>query len=290
MDRSVNSSTNASASSVQLSISSCLQSRRSHFIFTAFTVANMLLLPLFVLVLFIGCQRWRKQRSVSTAAMTSHSDIFTYNLVALELISFLGAFFYCIGSLTDNESVIWAGMDMFSLSSPGQNLLHLFTCVERYLAVVHPIKYLGLKQSAGVRVRNISTGCVWLFCAGFLLVTKVLSRTVSGITSPCLLLVTLILVSFCSLSVLCVLIRPGPGTVGGAQSKQRAFCSIAAIMGVLLLRFVGILIGFAMYLTELTDTLCVVGTSAIWLTLPGSLVLPLLFLHRARKSDRSLCQ
>lgn len=47
-----------------------------------------LLLPVFIFVLFVGYQRWRKQRSVVTAtAMTSHSDIFTYNLVFLEIFS-----------------------------------------------------------------------------------------------------------------------------------------------------------------------------------------------------------
>ncbi|KAI3376422.1 hypothetical protein L3Q82_016443 [Scortum barcoo] len=109
------------------------------FISGAFAITKFFLqLPLSIFILHLGHQRWRQQRSFKT---TSHSDFFTLHMAALELISELGSAF------------------------------HILTCVERYLAVVHPVTYLGLKQSGGIRIRNISTGCVWLLCFGWMGVT-----------------------------------------------------------------------------------------------------------------------
>lgn len=44
----------------------------------------------------------------------------------------------------------------------GEILFHILTCVERCLAVVHPVPYLRLKNKRGVRIQAVSTGCVWL--------------------------------------------------------------------------------------------------------------------------------
>ncbi|KAK2899461.1 hypothetical protein Q8A73_012590 [Channa argus] len=174
-----------------LSIDTCLQSSKNVFIFTSFSVTSFLLLPLFILVLYVGHQRWRKQSSVTATATMSHSDFLTYNMIAMEMISIAGNCFCCNGTFSGIQSVMVAGLYMFSISSPGQILLHILTCVERYLAVVHPIIYLGLKQSDGIKTRNI---------------------------------ITLI-------SVICVLIRPRPGDGSGDRErvdhlKQRAVNTI----------------------------------------------------------------
>eukprot|EP00064_Thunnus_orientalis_P020341 superscaffoldBa00005544_g20476 len=154
---SVNSSSNSSNSFLHLSPEDCIKSKPSIFIFKAFYITGMLLtLPFIILVLFVGLQRWKKQRSISTAA-TSHSDFFTYNMVAMELIKFVGACFYWYGAYTDVHSVKRVGKSLYVLTSPGQTMFHILTCAERYLAVVHPITYMRLRQGGGVRIRNISS-------------------------------------------------------------------------------------------------------------------------------------
>ncbi|KAE8279487.1 hypothetical protein D5F01_LYC23076 [Larimichthys crocea] len=171
---SVNSSFNSSNSSIHLPII-CFGSRPGIFIFVAFSVTNVFLLPLFILVLYMGYQRRRQQHSGSAAGMTSHSDIFTYNMIGLELIGVLGCCFYCCGALTNVKAIVLVGIDIFSITSPGQTLFHLLTCVERYLAVVHPIIYLGLRQ-AGQQLHTVdmadnsssvssSSDFEFLFCA-----------------------------------------------------------------------------------------------------------------------------
>ena len=101
----------------------------------------------------------------------------------------------------------------------------------------------------------------------------------------CLLMFSLIVMMLCSISVLCVLIRPGPGEQGGDRqqvdkSKQRAFYTILTILGVLLIRCTWNLFWLILNLTRVRVN-CVVMVCGAWVNLPCSLLLPLLFLHRA---------
>ncbi|GLD68574.1 uncharacterized protein AKAME5_001988700 [Lates japonicus] len=221
----------------------------------------------------------------------SNSDFFTYNMAVMELI----------GVLTDAMnfySYFTSIHEIFSVTSflgfyvwYGQMLFPVMTCVDRYVAVVHPITYLRLRQGVRVHIRNISTVCVWLL--GFegpglqFLMEEYSNRIV--IASACQMVFFLMAMLFCSLSVLRVLIRPRPGEVGGErmrihQSKQRAFRTIMIITGVLLLKFGGNLVCDVVVSSHISGNLvCVLSVSRAWFSLPSSLVLPLLFLHRAGK-------
>ncbi|KAI9531410.1 hypothetical protein NQZ68_041621 [Dissostichus eleginoides] len=175
----------------------------SVYVFSAATILyTLLLLPLIIFVLYLGFQKSRKPRSSSTA--TSHSDHFTYHSIFMQLNELLGLNISFISICLKNQVMFDVGQSLLNYTTAGKALFHLLTCVERYLAVVHPITYLGLRQGGGV-----------------------------------------------SISVLYVLKRPGPGEGGWTrervdQSKQRAFYTLMAIMGVLLLRFGANLIIYAM--------------------------------------------
>lgn len=275
-------------SSLQPPTFSCASSPHSFFIFIGFVVAKaFLLLPLSILILILGYQRWRQRRSSATA---NHSDFFTYHLSVVELIGLFGAALFCSGKYIRQPLVMIVGYCISSIALPGQALFHCLTCVERHLAVVHPVTYLRLKNSGGVRIRNISIGCVWALSFGWIGLVAHYLPNIPASPLVCLLTVSLIVVSFCSLSVLYVLIRPRPGEVAGErgrvdQSKQRALRTIMAITGVLLLWITGILLSVALESAKLLkrDDICVVQTSAIWFSLPSSLVSPLLFLHKTGK-------
>jgi len=209
-------------------------------------------------------------------------------MVILEFIGVVGETMSCYGIYTDGQFIIEVGSGIFTVVSPGQTLFHLLTCVERYLAVVHPVIYLRLRQGVGVRIRNISIGCVWCICFISASLQVIILGTV--ISDFVLLVFSSIVVCFCSISVLLVLIRPGPGEGGGNrervdQSKQRAFYTIMAIMAALLLRFLSNLVFTSLYISSVLGD-CgekVLMWSLIWFAVPSSLVLPLLFLQRAGK-------
>lgn len=284
---SVNSTINSSTPSAHYQTSDQCTS-----IFLAFYVSSILFLPLFILVLYLGCQQLNKQCSVSPAGSTSHSDIFTCNMVVMEMISTLANSSYCYGTFAGLKDAQNVGLYMFSIISPGQTLFHLLTCVELYLAVVHPVTYLGLRQAGGVRIRNISTGCVWLFSVGSLYLWN-LNFTFNLVYQFLFIVFASAVVSFCSLSIFCILIRPGPGGVGGNrkrvdQSKQRASYTIMVIMGALLLRFMGNVVFSWIYASNVI--LIIDSCSLIWcvalFSVPSMPVLPLLFLQRRRSGSQ----
>lgn len=273
------------ANSSSLNILNCFMSRENVYVFTGFFISYILQLPVFILVLHVGYQRWRKQPSVSRAAISNHTDIFTFNIVVVELIGLLGSCFYCYGNSTNQQSVALVGLYILSIISAGETLFHLMTCVERYLAVVHPITYVGLRQAGGVRIRNISIGCVWLLCFG-LICLQIFIVQLFTIIYSCLLFFLFLVVSFCTLSILCALIRSGPKDMVSKresvdQSKQRAFHTLLAITGALLLRFLCNLVTAIVH--SLSVLSCSLIFSSFWFSLPSSLVLPLLFLNRAGK-------
>ena len=181
------------------------------------------------------------------------------------------------------------GVYVFNIILPGQSLFHCLTCVERYLAVVHPITFMRLRETRGVRIRNISIACVWLLSFGWTGVTKMYLPYFPTVPFLFIMGCGLIVILFCCFSVLRVLTHPGPGEVGGnkeqvAQSKRRAFYMIVAILGVLLLRFVGLLVSFSLReVVTLPEDLCWIEDFGLALTIPSSLVVPLLFLHKKGK-------
>lgn len=280
---SVNSTVNSSTPSAHYQTSDQCAS-----LFLAFYISSVLFLPLFILVLYLGCQQLKKQRSVPPAGSTSHSDIFTYNMVVMEMISILANSSYCYGTFVGLKNAQTIGLYMFSIISPGQTLFHLLTCVELYLAAVHPVTYLGLRHAGGVQIRNISTGCVWLFSIGSLYLWS-LSLTFNLVYQFLFIVFASAVVSFCSLSIYCILIRPGPGDVGGNrkrvdQSKQRASYTIMVIMGALLLRFMGNLVFSWIYASDaipIIDSCSLMWCVALF-SVPSAPVLPLLFLQRKR--------
>ncbi|CAI5660947.1 unnamed protein product [Oreochromis niloticus] len=250
-------------------------------IFSALKV--ILLFILSTLVLYVGYQQWRKQRSFKTA---SHSDIFTYHVIVMEFIGILG----CICSISSsyvNQTI--ASIASF-ITFYGETLFHVLTCVERYLAVVHPVIYMGLRKSQGIRIRNISIGCIWLLCFVLTSLSFTLTNNSQSFLLLCILALSIIIISFCSFSVFCVLIRPGPGEGGrenvqSDQSKQRAFQTFTVVTCTVWLSFAGLLVSNAVYWSpQVSETVrSAVGVGAYMFYLPSCSVLPLLYLHRAGK-------
>ncbi|XP_043954110.1 uncharacterized protein LOC122820613 [Gambusia affinis] len=271
----------------------CLRSEPSSIVNTAFILIRISLhLPLCVVILRLGLRRWNQKRSSSSAAPMSHSDFFAYLAAIIELIDVLGSILSFIGIHNDDYNIFFSGIILSSFVCFGAMNVNVLTCVERYLAVVHPIAYLKLRSGKGIRIRNLICCCFWLFSIigiGLLMLTDV-----EAIYTLFLLSLSLVTVSFCSFSVLCILIRPGPGEHKHPSpyasknkhqidpSKQRAFLTIVAITLVLLLRFAYNVVWIAIYLGADASN-CMVIVCNFLFNMPSSLVLPLLFLQRSGK-------
>eukprot|EP00064_Thunnus_orientalis_P023581 superscaffoldBa00009061_g23828 len=137
----------SSNSSIHL-LMKCFTSSSHIYVLSSFFIINILFLPVFILVLYLGYQQWRQQRSVPTAAI-SHTDCLTYHSVIMQLIGFLGFIIFFCGSCFNDPKMIISGLGACVITSLGQTLLYLLMCVVHYLAVVHPITYLDLKKPGG---------------------------------------------------------------------------------------------------------------------------------------------
>lgn len=72
----------------------CAYKVKSVIIFTIWFIVYLLFLPLFLFVLYIGFRKWQKQRCLTTGNI-SHSDVFTFHMVAMEMTSMVGACVVC---------------------------------------------------------------------------------------------------------------------------------------------------------------------------------------------------
>ncbi|MEQ2213873.1 hypothetical protein XENOCAPTIV_022501, partial [Xenoophorus captivus] len=254
------------------------------------SVKSVLILPLCTFILYLGHQRWRQQRSFQAV---SHSDLFTYHLAVIELFWGPGVICYYFGTYIESKVLLIWGLYDLAIPYYGEVFFHLLTCMERYLAAVHPVIYLGLRNARGIRIRNIAIGSVWMLCFGLSGFNADITGKTVVIAMLSVLIVSIVVITFCSISVLCVLVRPRPGGNGRQrkqinQSKLRAFHSVTAISCVLWVWFGALFVSYALsmslVLSESVD--CVLNASVCWFNLPTSLVLPLLYLHREGKLFR----
>lgn len=257
----------------------CSQSRPALLVSVCFClVKTSFSVPCAVVVLHLGFQRWR-----TSSGPPSHTDVFTYHGAVLDLVFVLGGVLFLVGDLCGLLLVKVSGLYLSSCSFPGPVLLHVLTCLERYLAVVHPVIYLRLRRSRGSRIRDGALVCTWLLCVGW---SAAGTRTLTRPFLPTFLLLglALVFVTLSSLRVLWVLVRPKPGEGGGASgSKMRAFQTMTAITATLWMWLLGVLVSLALSTDQGSVDGCVLLVSGYWFTLPSVLVLPLLFLHRAGK-------
>lgn len=255
--------------------------------FTAFAVTHIfLLLPLLGFVLFSCCQR----RLESSSSTSSHSDVFTYNMVAMEMIQILANTCFCINIFPD-FIVPWVfefSLNVIFVTSNVKHEFQMLTCVELYFAVVFPITYLRHKTSTGVTIRNIGIGFVWLNCILWAVLTFQSISNFDPLTLYFLHIAGLLFViCFCCISVLWTLKQRGQTRDREQvdQSKLRAFYTILVIITVLFLSLGGVLVCQAINnsIGQKEDNECFSAQCAEWMSLPSSFVLPLLFLQRAGK-------
>lgn len=271
-----------STNSSSLFYTLCFITSPGDLIFTSFNITNVIvLLPLSLFILHVGFQRWR--RGGRAARSMSHFDCFTYNLAAVELVGVFGCILYICAAYSHQSNIILTGIRSLSFISVAELFLHTLTSLDRYLAVVHPIVYMRLKNKRGIR--NISVGCVWILSVVMNGLMSV--EDIHMVLNFAILIPTFSIVFLCTLSVLWVLIRPGPveqrrGSKRVDPVKQRAFCTILAIQAPLALQFIFSLAWSVIIATKENNN-CVLMTVDVWIRFPSSLVLPLLFLHKTGK-------
>lgn len=154
------------------------------------------------------------------------------------------------------------------------------------MAVVHPVTYLGFKTTKWIRIRNIMISCVWLCSWCFF--THLIYQNGNGFASVLIGVETLsiFLIFVLNLYIVLALNRHCSGKEGVDPSKVKALQNIIVILGVLSLRFLGyILATVTTVIGQIQEAeKCIVYLGGMWLTMPSSLVLPLMYIQKAGKA------
>lgn len=199
----------------------------------------------------------------------------TYHMALLEIVGVAGACFLYYNSTRQKGNKMDVTLKFVCFIGIGQSLFHFLACLDRYLAVVHPIRYMYMRQSAGIRLRNAVIGCSWLLC---LLPCVITTDIAPYIAFPFIFFSALF--SMVTLCILFVVSHSGP--VRKSRAKRRALSTVAAISTCLVVRF---LANVAPFVLDETPQLsmsqkCIVMMSFLPFCLPSNLVMPLLFLQR----------
>lgn len=256
---------------------------------TVLTVVQILFLfPIYIYVLYLGFKRWRRQ---SAGTAVNHTDFLTYHAVLVELISVSGSILICCGIHAEHTNLAKAGIGLTGIQFAGQLLFQILTCGERYLAVVHPVTYMRLKDARGIRIRNFIVGCSWLLCFSMTGLMYIKGQVANVAVYFTVLGSSSVVVSFFSFSVLHILIRPRPAEVAKKrrqvdQQKIRAFKMMMAILTALMLKFATGIVSTATY-SFISDfpTQCILWMGTRWVDIPCMLVIPLLYVQRQRKAQ-----
>ncbi|XP_064860590.1 C-C chemokine receptor type 8-like [Oncorhynchus nerka] len=251
-----------------------------YVLYTAAISINLILgLPTNVYILWL---------IVTGAVGTMASDFFSLNLAVSEILSILSNLMFIVHHLIQENDTLWsvgtffAGFNLF-----GRPLFQCCICVERYLAVVHPVTFLKYKP---LRYRVGCCGVVWMMVLGYCFV-NLLSNYQSAwwkIFTLILNLLTLSVMLFCCLAVLWALKRPGPGEgeregEGMNNMKLRAFRIISMIIVSMLVMYLPLVLLLVSY--HFIESVEFFGGLSICysITVVSGFVQPLLFLHRSGK-------
>lgn len=272
----------SSTSSLTNFTGNCIMTTEGLIILSTFFAAQcVLLLPTSVIIVSLGLRRVFQSCFSSIPITLRHSDVFIYHMAAMEFVGVPGCILIVYSIFQNQLSDLIKGYYMWSFAWYGETFLYILICMEHYLAVVHPVTYWNLQKGSGIKFRNITIGCVWLFNFGKMIL--LFSGHNTTLLELYIMIFFLIALCFSIVSILLVLIGPVVGEHGKKmrlnKSKKRAFYCIIVIQTGLLIRCLLSLI-LALFFNGTAHFDCLSVLCAVWLNLPCSLTLPLLLMQR----------
>ncbi len=212
------------------------------------------------------------------------SEFFNFNLNVCEIFFSLSS----LAFLLSERFPVFVTIQRLSLglAITIRPLFQCLICVERYLAVIHPVIFLKYKP---LRYKMVSSVVVWLLGVGSCLFSMFifLSNNIIAFTWFVLLqfLLFLSIQLFCCLAVLRGLKRSGPGERKREEEndmKRKAFYLILITTVTMVLIYAPFIISAMLSILIQQDILVLLPISFAFFIL-GGFVQPVLYLHRSGK-------
>ncbi|XP_048023155.1 C-C chemokine receptor type 8-like [Megalobrama amblycephala] len=214
------------------------------------------------------------------------SDFFILNLSVCELGICLNGLVFILSRWISSLEII--DVFLMGLTFTGRPLFQCLMCVERYLAVVHPVTFLKYKP---LRYRVICCTAIWFISLGSCLVCmyNLASDKIRAhgwfLTMQLTLIISIQL--FCLVAVLRALKQSGPGERGREREeenhmKRRAFHLILVTTVSMIILY------FPIAITGISVILTADNSPTVWFTsftcfILAGFVQPVLYLHRTGK-------
>ncbi|XP_067231469.1 hydroxycarboxylic acid receptor 2-like [Chanodichthys erythropterus] len=216
------------------------------------------------------------------------SEFFILNLSVCEIGVCLDALFFIL--LNRISVLVPLALLLQGLSIAGRPVFQCLMCVERYLAVVHPVTFLKYKP---LRYRVICCTVAWIFILGSCLVCAITLMIYNIIAHAWFFLLQfLIFLSiqlFCLVAVLRALKQSGPGERERGRGreeenhmKRRAFYLILITTVNMVIAYVPIIISGVFIILNSDYELTFWAPGFVCFVL-ASFVQPVLYLHRTGK-------
>ncbi|XP_051955261.1 somatostatin receptor type 1-like [Xyrauchen texanus] len=214
------------------------------------------------------------------------SEFFSLNLSVCEILFSLNSMF----TLLTNWFPSLATLMQFLLGEliTGHPLFQCLMCVERYLAVVHPVTFLKFKP---LRYRVICSTAAWIICLGSCLCCMFLLASFNNFIYTWFFVIQFLLYLsiqlFCCLAVLRALKQSGPGDRGRERGeennvKKRAFYIILISTLRMVITYVPFTVtGVLAVLTQ--QSIQVLWSISFICFMLAGFVQPVFYLHRTGK-------
>ncbi|KAL2087255.1 hypothetical protein ACEWY4_018314 [Coilia grayii] len=160
----------------------------------------------------------------------STSDIFIFNLAILDAFFCLMTPIEMINRLIlDNERIWYFQRFSYGIKDTAPLFLTCI-CLDRYVAVVHPILFTGIRDN---RIRTAVAVLVWGLILAYALTKSILGvRSTTEIFSGVILFAFAIMV-FCNLSIIWVLRKSVAGKETMNPVKKKAFRMVLIVLGII---------------------------------------------------------
>ncbi|MBN3303709.1 GPR35 protein, partial [Amia calva] len=150
-------------------------------------------------------------------------EIFRFSLSILDML-------FCISILVADINFLF----LKNINFFGGPLYRACLCVDRYIAVLHPITYMTFK---GPRYRMACSAVAWIITLSLCTLQSLHLIRFDEIEGIAAFYIVVPVMGFCNISILRALRQSGPGSEGIHPMKKKAFKTVLVILLIMLVNY-----------------------------------------------------